>query len=337
MTVTFVATSLADAAGYDPVQCYTDATAGRIAPYCREGIGIDYTNSSGGNDTPDLVFTFPKMLEGWISFYTYCGDMITHNFAHFLWALRNFSDNSGAMIAAVLKLQNSLTYHTYRATGGANNTFVALTGVSATLQRWDVRFKVGVSTGELDIYVDGSLIHSETGVAIYAESAADGIDGISFQREGGTSDINRVISGLIVSTTDTRSMVLAMDYPSGAGTHSEWMGSYADVDGTGTDTTTSAYSDTAGERLSLAFPALDSGLSALTPVGVAVKASGPAAQMGILATARISSTDYTLGVISTPNVKPALGCPVQTVNPATGLTWTQAEINAAEFGLESTE
>lgn len=337
MTVTYVATSIADASGIDPVQCYTVTTAGQIAPYAREGVGLDYINTSGGFDVPDLAFNFPLMTEGWISFYMYSGDVTDNNWGHYMWCLRNFVNNSGALVAGLYKNMNSLSYRMYRATGGTASTYVTQTGISAALQRWDIRFKVGLTKGELAVYIDGTLVYSVTGVPFYAGSTANGIDSITFQREGGAGTIDRVISGLIVSTEDTRSMVIAMDYPSGAGAHSEWAGGYADLDGIGTNAATSAYATATGQRLSVAFPALNTGLAAMTPVAVAVKASGPASQRGIAGTARVSGTDYTIGAISTPGVKPALGCAVQTLNPATGLAWTQTEINAAEFGLQSIE
>lgn len=337
MTITYVATSVADASGLDPVQCYTVTAAEKIAPYAREGVGLNYMNTPGGFDVPDLAFNFPLMTAGWISFYMYSGDVTGTNWEHFMWALRNFTNNSGALVAGLFKNRNSLSYRMYRATGGTANTYVTQTGISAALQRWDIRFKVGVSNGELDVYIDGTLVYSVTGVAFYAGSTASGIDSITFQREGGDSTIDRVISGLIISTEDTRSMVLAMDYPSGAGAHSEWAGGYADLGGIGTDAATSAYATATGQRLSVAFPALNTGLAGMTPVAVALKASGPASQKGIVGTTRISGTDYTIGAISTAGVKPALGCAVQTLNPATGLAWTQTEINAAEFGLQSTE
>jgi len=330
MAIHTAATSLADDSRSSRVTYQSIVTtAGQISDYCKEGVGIGYTNQS--TDTPDFGIEWEtKLTEGWVSFYMYCADMTTNNWGHYMWALRD-SAMPATPILSLYKVLNSLSYNIINRHGTSQVTTALGGGMSLSLLRFDVYFKLDATVGRIEIYINGTSYFSFTGA--FLPTGSDGINYLTFQREGGNSGVKRVISSIIVSDTDTRPMELTMDYATGNGFNTDWNGDYLNIDGTGRDDTTEIYSKNVGDIETFTFPAIDAGLAAYDPVACGVAVSGKISSKQVDVVARLSGVDYILGAVNQPNGK-VIGAVLVEDNPDTALPWLQSEINAGEFGVQ---
>jgi hypothetical protein len=332
MTVILTATSIADVSLRSSSLTAVETTSGRLAPYCPEGIKQTYINDSSGVFRPSVVIRFPAMMQGWVSFYQWAGDITTNNWGHYMWSLVNWNLGPDIGSAGVFKNINALTYNSVRP-NGTNNTSASMTGVTSSLQRWDIYFNLHASTGQIIFYIDGTQVFSFTGNTLPTASGFTGFDALTFQREGGANPSDRVWSGIIISTSDTRQMHLVVDYPTSDGALQEWSGDYEDVDGTGVDAGSQISSNATTLRSTFEFPALPGALSAKIPVAVGLRVRGPDFVPPIDTLTRIAGNNYTIGdALPQPrNSDPGVSYLAQ--NPATSAAWTIAAAEAAELGV----
>ena len=338
MSIIFAGTSLADCALYRANKTAICTTLARLAPYCTEGVDITYTNDSQGFDTPDIGFQFNSYItDGWISFYLYCGDFTTNNWDHYVFALRDMANYYGSPILMLRKELNANGYRMYYRYGASSQGFTSLGAITAQLHRFDIRVKIHATAGEFTVYMDGVSIFTYTGNTSSSGLAGfSGINGITFAREGGTSGVNRTISAIIAADEDTRAMQMTNDYPTGNGYHTAWTGDYTNVDGTGFDAGDTINTMTAGAKETFTFPNLVAGVSAMTPKAVVLSAYGRETTKEVRGVTRQASTDYDAGVLIPANSSARGRELALNVNPATGIAWTVAEINAAQFGVSMT-
>lgn len=333
MAIIYAATSIADCVARDEANTVVSTTAAKIGPYVPEGCQMNYTNNSGGADTPDLTFEMAGLSEGWVSFYLDLSDFTTNNWNHNVFAFRN-KTNSTMPLFRIYKEINSNSLSFIRAQGTSDNSF-SMTLPTLALHRFDINFKVSSTAGFVYIYLDGSLWHSYTG-PLYTASLGP-VNRITFQREGGNASIVRTMSALFMSTEDTRSMHLSMDYPNANGFYDEWSGNYTNVDEIGLDTSDYISTSIVGKKESFTFPAVRTALRLYEIKAAILSTSSNYPTKGAKGFARISATNYDNGqfIFSTDSGKGANS--IFNTNPATGLAWTLAELEAAEFGLESME
>lgn len=332
MPVTFVATSVSDAYLRNDTLTTVEDTAARLAPHCPEGIRHTYINTSAGSFRPAVSFSFPAMTEGWVSFYQWAGDMTTNNWGHFMWSLLDVVAAPASPAIGIFKNQNALTFTSHRP-NGTGTTTASFAGVTTSLQRWDVYFRLHASTGEILIYLDGTEVFSFSGNTLPTHAGFVGINVLTFQREGGANPSDRAWSGIIVSTTDTRLMELVMDYPTGDGALTDWTGTFADVDGTGLDGATQIIAATAGERSTLTFPTLPGSLPTFTPIAVGIRARG-AAGAPVEGICRIGTDVFDMGAVElVPSIGGSGGWAGLAQNPNTVSAWSIAEVEGAQFGL----
>lgn len=126
--------------------------------------------------------------------------------------------------------------------------------------------------------------------------------------------------------------------PNGAGVWADWSGAYTDVNEVVTNDATSNKTDTVGAKQSYTMG------DVTVPAGYAIagvfhrfriKNDGTAAPLNAKALARSGGADYLS--VDLPGVAPAFG-PTGTrydVDPATGLAWTEAGVNALELGFQA--
>jgi hypothetical protein len=183
--------------------------------------------------------------------------------------------------------------------------------------------------------MDGVLWHSYTG-PLYSVASGP-INRITFQREGGSSSIVRTMSALFMADEDTRAMHLTMDYPTANGTYGEWTGDYASVNGQGIDNTDYISTNLTGKKESFTFPAVNTPLTLFEIKAAILSTSSDFPTRGAKGFTRVGSTDYDNGQFIFNGDAGKGKNSIFNTNPATGLAWTLAELEVAEFGLESTE
>lgn len=333
MTILYAATSLSDCTTRDKVNTVVSTTAAKLGPYVPEGCQMNYTNDSGDADTPDLTFDVPAMTEGWVSFYLDFSDFTGNNWGHNIFAFRN-QVNSLIPLFRIYKVINSFNIRLFYAQG-SSESYINLTPPSINLHRFDINFKIDATAGFINIYMDGIIWTSYTG-PLYTISSGP-MNRITFQREGGNSSIVRTMSALFMADEDTRTMHLTMDYPTANGTYGEWTGDYASVNGQGIDDTDYIFTNLTGKKESFTFPAVNTSLSLFEIKAAILSASSNFPTRGVKGFTRVGSTNYDNGQFIFKGDAGKGKNSIFNTNPATGLAWTLAELEAAEFGLESTE
>lgn len=305
-------------------------TSGNIGPYCAEGFELTYKNAN--NTTPfDAKFALDTgIAEGWCSFYMTYNDTGTNNWDHDLWAIWSATGNK---LLSLRKEINSATFKIYwsNSTGTIQNT--AVSGPSSGRHRWDIYWKIAADgTGQWTVYQDGVSYFSQSG---QNNGRGTTMLDLRFVREGGTSGLLRVYSGIIIADEDTRNLNCVYQLPNGNGSLTAWTNSYTAIDEAGLDTTDFIYATADGQQETFTFPAIPAGVSADDPVFCRLRVSGIAASMGIEALCKSGGTLYNLGSVFAAGTS-GIGKKVDITNdPNTAAPWTVSNLDAAEFGFEA--
>jgi hypothetical protein len=226
-------------------------------------------------------------------------------------------------------------------TGSAWTTVVPNFSFSAkTLARFDFYFRRHASAGRARMKCNGVTYFDYTGNTDLSGTAWDSVSIGTFAASG--ADLSEVI----IADENTELMQLVQLIPNGNGADTGWTGDYTTIDEILNGQLQTAYDtdfiEAAAVGLSETFTFSDIG-AAYQGYNVAAVVIGCRALVGadpdpdeIQGIARIGGVDYTQ-LSQKPAPTLSLG-PVQMIfpnNPATGLPWTAAEINAAEFGFKS--
>ncbi|MDX0267601.1 hypothetical protein GOC13_07125 [Sinorhizobium meliloti] len=198
--------------------------------------------------------------------------------------------------------------------------------------RIDLYYKRDAINGRLQLYRDGVLVFNFTGNTAWTAAPA-----LTRFDMGATSGNGSTWSAIIVHTQDTRKLEFVQLRPNGDGAETAWIGDYTAVDETGYSDTDIIASNVAGQVETFLFPDLPSGYDthSVTGVVLGMRAQGSGSPGEIRGVARIGGVDYEQAPVSP--LQPAWG-PHKVVfenNPASSARWTQAQINAAEFGVKS--
>lgn len=329
MSVLLAASSYVDAtqaSGY----AVAHTTSGNLAPYCAEGFELTYKNAN--NTSPyDAKFALDTgIAEGWCSFYMTYNDTGTNNWDHDLWSIWSATGNK---LLSLRKEINSSTFQVYwsNSTGTIQNTNVS--GPSSGRHRWDIYWKIAADgTGRWTVYQDGVSYFSQSG---QNNGRGTTMLDLRFNREGGTSGLLRIYSGIIIADEDTRPLDCVYQLPNGNGSLTGWTNDYTAIDEAGIDTTDFIYATADGQQETVTFPAIPAGVSGNTPVLVRLRVSGIAASLGIEALCKSGGTVFNLGTILAAGLS-GLGKKVDISNdPNTAAPWTVSNLNAAEFGFEA--
>ena len=204
------------------------------------------------------------------------------------------------------------------------------------MKRVDMHIKLHNSTGIVEAYVDGILAFT-TGVTDTLH-AGTGMDSLIFGKPSQVDSDDAYFSSIIVADEDTRGMVFVGCGPTADGGVSDWTGTFADVDETGINDADFITPTATGDISTFVYSAIPVGLADYDVKAVVAASRGQ--KGGTVPTsfdvvARIGATDF----FATPTTEPppSFG-PVQAVfnaNPDTLADWTNAEANAAEFGVRA--
>lgn len=216
--------------------------------------------------------------------------------------------------------------------GSAWTTLHTMTVAAATLYRMTIAVKIAAS-GYIRFYDGTSLLAEFAG-----DTTGFGFTTLSQVFFSCGSSSSQHYSEIIAADEDTTSMRLATIAPTANGANTAWTGDYTAVDEVGKDGSDMIYSATADQKETFAMSninttALGTRVIRAVVVTAAIR-KGTTGPQNTQAVARIGSTDHDLGpfVLTTNTEGKAV---VSELSPATGIPWTAAEVDAAEFGLRS--
>lgn len=248
----------------------------------------------------------------------------------------NFSlKSAGGVIPLALRITAQGTYPTVSVVNYANSTTTALwTGPSAKI---DINFKIHASTGFFYVYVDGVLAYSFTG-----NTVVSGATSVSTIRIGGqntsVSTAQVTWSEILVSDVPTIGSKVRSRAFSAAGAVNQFGGAVSDLSAANSPDTSYMTENTPNDILTMtsaAISALSSGefISAVLmkfranyEPGAAVTKLAPVARQG--------GTNYIASPISISNTVDEYST-MWATDPATGIAWTEAGVNAVELGFQA--
>lgn len=237
----------------------------------------------------------------------------------------------------------------YRGTDGGTLLGTGTTSVTASSYTYvEIKAKINDTTGTIDVYINGV---ADAGLALSGIDTRNGgtagtIDSVTFYNAN-TSQTGYIDDIYICNNSGATNNSFLGDcridtiLPSGDGNYTDFTPStgtahYALVDESTPNTTDYNSSATSGNRDSYTFPDL-AGLSSQTVYGIqinaaALKSDAGARSLGTMS--RLSSTDKD-GAGAALGTSQAYVSEIQETDPASA-AWTEANVNAAEFGVKVT-
>lgn len=285
-----------------------------VSPHMKNYIGV----ASGGG----RVFKLPAGInDAWLSWY-----MSRVNTAAGATLGFTVADNQGTDIARVasnggniaLRRNNSGTY--------------SIVGQGPfpydKAMKFDLRIKLGTSAGELTMFLDGTQVASFTG---NVNGGAASISTVTM-RPLQIGAVSTFVSGLIVSDSDTRDLVL-IDYEAlGNGPLNEWTGDYTSLDKTLTVGDPNSWLTVDADNQTQLFSTDFSQLASETVHALIV--SGQARE-------RVADEAPIVPVIRTSDGVSIEGGPInagvawESIQHVFNREWSYSELESASFGFKS--
>lgn len=238
---------------------------------------------------------------------------------------RGWSDDSRTTETIRMELSNGdLALQTFQTGAGITGYTVSLN--ANTRYTFDFVEYVSGSDMVTEFYVNGALQQTRTNTGGSGNARTrnlqlehnDITSGGCYYSEFYVTDNNQITIG-------TR---LAWLQGNGAGNYTDGTGSYTDLDEVGA----SGLSLDAAEKYSYALANLAVSPSAVSGVFANVRGIASTGTTQTDPFVRISATDYAHGNIDINNAPPQIA--EWATNPATGVAWTESDVNGLEFGLE---
>jgi len=319
--------------------CTADTTSARIAPYANVGVNVPDSYSDPGGKS-ELQAYFDSVPEVWVQFHYYSTIAefnVTRTGILFylgtqvsggtLFALDwNFGPNSVALI-----IYNGSSWDTVASVSTAPFS-------NSTRYRIDVHLKISDTDGIFRLYRNNILILDYVGDTL--RTAATAVDKLWFRTPYTSTGSTTIFSGVIVADEDTRHMVFHQSEPVSDGANDDFVGAAASsLSKTALEIPPLALirGDT-GDAQTFVMEDIDGALSAYDVKAVVLQArvrrAPTAGAQNAEMVVRHGGTDYAEAL---PALEPDWQ-PTQMIyhnNPGTSAPWTQADVNAAEFGFKA--
>jgi hypothetical protein len=194
----------------------------------------------------------------------------------------------------------------------------------------DVNWKINPVDGFVRVYFDNILVSSFEG-----DTSVFGV-GVSKIQMGSTNSLQTSsVSNFVIADEDTRGMLVKTIKPNAAGSLSQMVGTFSDVNTPARSDATGITSETAGQTQLFNLTDPETGNSIVKAVFANMRASrGETGPQNMNPVMRIGAVDFhkpNLTMTVAPEYKSALWY----LNPATGLTFTRAELVALQVGVRS--
>jgi hypothetical protein len=204
----------------------------------------------------------------------------------------------------------------------------------------NVRWVIADSGGEFRVYINGSEVITLTGDTRFTADTT--INTVEFRPPYNTGgNAMRVYYGVIVDDADTRGLYIDESQTLANGAETGFLNAEVDIDEfLGSFVATDfIIANAANQRETYTFNSINAGLAGGTVEAVMVGITARSVtDPGLLlkGTARVGGTNYDTASGTRPTAVDWGDYRfVFENNPATSSPWTQAEVNAAEFGLKS--
>lgn len=221
--------------------------------------------------------------------------------------------------------------------GATYTTLASETGnsiVSGVVNRLDMRvINYGSPSCQVYCYIAGVQVISYTG-----DASVSGVSALDCAIVGcSTANTGWYLSEIIVSAENTQPIVglktLAL---TGAGTTDDWTGTYSDINGTSYSDTSPAYTNTAAKNEQFNITDLPAGSFDIR----AVKVTARAAKSGDATPTQIALGYNNGGVVAVGDNKPLTTAyesyeQLSLTDPTKSANWSQADINALQFNVQS--
>lgn len=321
MPILFAGTSIAD---FEPVAGTRSSTTAFIAPNALEG--VINNNSTSRQRAP---FTVPAN-EFWFSAYMFMN--ITGSYQVNLPLIQMRDDTAPALSVYTPTSQSRNLVVYYNPGSGTLVQIGPAFGWDNSLARLDMYVKQDPVAGRITIYRDGIQVYDYTGDT---QRGWNPIQAVDF---GNVSGNDLRASAVMAHTQDTRQLEFVQLRANANGAQSQWTGAgYTAINEDGYNDTSILSSNVAGDVSLFGFTDLPSGYDthSIAGVVVAMRAQGSGVPGGINGVARIGGVNYEQAPVDALDPAWAPHRVIFETNPATSAGWTQAQINAAEFGVKS--
>lgn len=199
----------------------------------------------------------------------------------------------------------------------------------------DIKIFTDSSAGNIEIYQGNVLAASFTGNTT-TDGGVAGIKKIKFVR---TLTVNQTytFSEIIIADEPTVGWRLEQENATGVGTNSGFTGSFSDIDEPILNTADKITSDTNGSTFTAVYAdptQIGSRIVKAVVIASTVNNTTDSAVGIAKHLIRISTTNYASGAITVPKTNAQTGIfSIFAINPATSAAWSNADINAAQFGI----
>jgi len=229
--------------------------------------------------------------------------------------------NNGALTMAVSG--NGVTF--------TNGTYSGTVGTSLT--EFDIKVSVTATDVDAELYIN-QVLHVSGNMNALNSGSLGVARTIDFDLVDATSSIQKHrVSEFLVSETDTRNARVNLLQGTGAGNHTDWTGTVAEL--FDSDSSTGMTSDTDGNRESLTIDTYTGGTTIDAVLGVAYVARGAAGPANGQVFVRKSSTDYDGSSQSVELTSPGFVVEEWSVDPSDSGSWTSSDLSGLEVGFES--
>ena len=312
----------------------TTVSTAAIAPYVVEGIFIKLRGpETSSTDSMGFTLSTPSS-DFWVSFHTYGIISTSGNDRP---PMEVFGNGKGLFRLMPTNGLFVIQYHNDTSYQTSGTSFGPL--LDNTIIRWDFHVVIHDTTGTLTVYINGNEQTSTTFSAgdtlLRGESVADEV------RFAAPENINvgSYLSACFVSDTDSRIIHYVQRVLDGAGTETDWVGAYTDIDEVGIDPDDFIQSGTTTEKATYTFAALPAALNTgFDVVGVGVSARAAKGSASGPSNLQLAVRENVTNGFSSSKALSDFWAPYQhmfPLNPDTTSAWTFAEADAAEVGVQA--
>ena len=209
--------------------------------------------------------------------------------------------------------------------------------VTNTTHTFDIHFTLA-ATGIFKLYIDDSLVIDYSGDTTI--SGVSGVDRLRLYKSGFNTSAGGYFSEVIVDTVSTVGARLFTSYPNANGIYSEFTNTYTAIDEITHDTTDFITTDTVGNRFTANTANINAAFNSYDVLEVqqvtANRIASGSAVTDIQHLLRNNATDVAssnLGMVKDNSIQ--VKTTNYTTDPSTGLPWTIATADSAEFGIKT--
>lgn len=293
----------------------------------------------GANGVQAYVeMNFAPIAEVWVSFELYVS--ARRNFFNMLEFFNTAYSTTQPLFAIKCPTDNTpLRFYYWNGTTMVDAGTLPNDFFDTSTRRYDTRLKMANTGGVFEVMKELRDL-STASITDTIHTTATTIDRIRVAGGGVGPAHRHFYFNIFAADEDTKQYELASVTPSANGALQGWTGTFSNINEAGVNDATTISAAAADSISTFIFPAIATRLTHYRVAAMILggRGSGGAASPTTFeGVARVGGTEYTKTTEATVPISLATG-PFMfkwTLNPATGLPWTVAEINASQWGFKS--